>query len=87
MPSAAVLAIMVASVAVCAVAANVNSSSETAESDLHIHNVSQEDEYDDHQNDISEELQYQIYENLVTWLRFFFPKYELTKYSIDLTLS
>ena len=62
MPSVAVLAIMMASAAVCAVAANVNSPSETAESDLHTHNVTQEDEYDDHQTDISEELEYQIYE-------------------------
>ena len=62
MPSAAVLAIMMASAAVSAVAANVNSPSETAESDLHTHNVTQEDEYDDHQTDISEELEYQIYE-------------------------
>ena len=61
MPSAAVLAIIMASAVVCALAANVNSSSETAESDLHIHNVTQEDEYDDHQ-DITEELEYQIYE-------------------------
>ena len=62
MPSAAVLALMLASAVVCALAANGNSSSETADSDLRIHNVTEEDEYDDHQNDISEELEYQIYE-------------------------
>ena len=70
MPSAALLAVTLAAAAasVSVVAANVNSSSETAESQTiesgdQIYNVSENyDAYDDRHNDVSEEVEYEIYE-------------------------